>query len=460
MKHLYLLILSFLIIGSTLAQEVRSGDFENWVKRESYSLEDFNTFGEVKRSEDSEVGSYAIRLENIDNPVDDQFGLITNAQIGDKILGGQAYDESPLSLRFFAKYDLATGDAAQVLTLFKLNGNIIGSASVFLEGSSNDTFLKFSVPIVWQVSALPDTVVFVAASRDLDEDTVNGNGFVILDDIHFTTISKRHKELNNGDFENWSANGVEVPKDWFTVDDFYAELGFPTPYPLVSKSTDAHGGKYSMLLRNIEQANDFAPGIAASVLDMSRIEKPGFPVNRNWKFLEGWYKYETNGDDSMNVNVVMYKLGVPISLGMKQSNKSVSDWTYFTVPLTYLTDLVIADSATLILASCNPDEARSGDTKLWIDDLKFTDNPLSVFERTRHKLGVYPNPFEGDIQLDGIDQITGTEFQLINVNGVVVQQGIIGKNKEIAVRSDLNRGVYFLNLNGEKIKFSKMLMKK
>jgi len=460
MKKLSALLPILLFQFISLAQSIPSGDFEDWVERDNFKLDSFTSFGEVSRSNDAHEGNYALRLDNIDNPNGDRSGFIANASIGMNIEGGQAYDEAPLSMRFYAKYDLAVGDIGQIVSLFLLNGNIIGSARIDLEGSTNDTFLKFSVPIQWAISAIPDTMVVIMASRDLDEDTVAGDGYLIVDDFHFATITHRDKDLANGDFESWSSEGNMAPRNWFTTDDFLAGLGVQPPHALASRSTDAHAGMYSLHLRNAQVGTEVFPGVAGSVQSFEGLEKPGFPVNRNWKYLEGWYKYQSSGADSLTMTVGMFKLGVPLALGIHKSNKSVSDWTYFSVPLTYFTNLVVADSATVVLTSSNPEKANDGNTQLWVDDLKFTDSPLNVYDRSANKLKFYPNPFTDQIVLEGVNKIDGARYQLIGIDGKIVEEGEISNQKVIQVDKSLPNGVYLLNLNSDRIKLSKMLIKK
>ena len=203
MKKLFGLLLALLVgFFANAQQNIPNGNFEDWGVHKTDVLDTWVVSGTVNPSNDAYSGSKSIRLENKASAK--TRGFITSGPfVGNRLLG-VPYDEQPLSIRFRAKYDLALGDQAQMACLFSYKGNTIAYAGLTIEGSSNDTFSYFSVPITWTVSTNPDSVALALSSLNLETQEFNGDGYIIFDDLHFATISTRNKAIPNGDFENWT----------------------------------------------------------------------------------------------------------------------------------------------------------------------------------------------------------------------------------------------------------------
>lgn len=459
MKNLICCCLSFLLVQFVHAQNIPNGDFENWIDRTSVSLAHFNVLGDVQQTTDRTEGNFAIKLTNTKTPgSDDNFGLLANAQISSNLNGGHPYDEAPLSFRFDAKYDLAIGEAAQLVAALKLNGNIIATAQIFLEGNSGDTFTRFSVPINYQISAIPDTVIILASSKDLEEDTIVGNGYVILDDMHFASFTTRDKALMNGGFELWDTAKRPVPDEWTTTDDFLAGFGLGFDSKSVTKVSGREQGSAVMMKSVPLSRSENVAGIVGTAKNVEGFERPNFPVDRNWKYMRGHYKYNNGGADSAYIAIGMFKAGVPIAFEAFTIGDNANNWTEFSIPIQYLAPQIIADSATVILASANPDEVKSASSVLTVDDLMFSDNGLGYVDLNKNRLKIFPNPVEDVITWEGIKFSEEVQFQIIDGQGKVCQEGILDNNKIQC--SELKPGVYWLNLNGKEIRTSKMILKK
>ncbi|MCB9245217.1 MAG: T9SS type A sorting domain-containing protein [Flavobacteriales bacterium] len=458
-KFSVLIFFAWVALAHVQAQSVPSNGFEEWDDRERVELDDYVIAGLVDRTGDATAGSYAIRLENkrVENG-SDLSGIVTNAILDDKSYsGGEPYDEAPLSMRFYAKYELAVGDKAEVISIFLLNGAVLGIANIELEGRS-DTFTRFSVPINWQISAIPDTVVLIISSRDLETDTVAGDGYLIIDDLHYATISRRDRALRNGDFERWTSNERKVPKGWFTVDDVIETSGNLGIAPLVTQSTEKHGGSYSLKLQNRREFGQLFPGVAATGNDPNDFERPAFPVTRNWKYLEAWYRYNPEGGDSMAIIVGMFRQGIPIGLTLFKSAKVNSEWTYLSVPLSYFTNLVTADSAVLMVGSSNPDAPRGEGSTLFIDDMRFSDSPVGLTEEQFNRIQVYPNPAKELVILKGLENDRVVPYAIYDLQGRFVAKGFSNPQHEIALPPQIGAGIYQLHLFGHQGAISKKLI--
>lgn len=450
MKHITFIALLFGSLAIANAQNIPSGDFESWTVRDEVSLDSFTSAGLVARTTDAYSGQYAVRMDNKIIDGEHATSFVTNGvPVENNVLGGQAYDEAPLSMRFFAKYDLATGDHADIVGIFKLNGSPIAIVNVEVEGSSADTFVRYSVPINWQVSAIPDTFVMLMSSKDLDTDTINGDGYLIVDDVHFVNIGKRTKPLHNGDFEHWVQGDREVPTGWFTIDDVFAESSLPGLPRLVEKTSDAHGGNSALSLSNYGSGRDVLPGIALTGNSRKNLEKPAFKVSKNWKFIEGWYKYNSHNGDSARVMAGLFAMGVPIGLVQWGAGSSVNQWTYFSAELDYFTNLVTADSATVAVMAANPDKPRGGETELIVDDLKFTDHPVGVKDIATPRMAVYPNPVRSDIYIALPDGADVNSYRIFDMTGKEVEGGSLTDGRHIQLSSELKAGNYLLQVQGE-----------
>ncbi len=455
-KKILLIVLATLIIDYSYAQNIPNGDFETWSNVSSYTPAPWITAGRVSRTADAYEGSHAIKLENIKSENSQSF--VANGAFGGNGITGAPYDEQPLSMRFWAKYNLAIGDKAQIVALFTLNGGYIASASFTLEGNSADTFGYFSIPIQWQISTLPDSVAVIFSSLELDSNNVSGDGYVIIDDFHFASISTRNKALSNGDFNTWAETKVERLDNWFTTDDFLEQLGGARPSPsIVTKTNMGRSGTIGIELTSREVSNDTFPGVIFTGRSLDEVERPAFKISEKWKFIEGYYQYESVNGDSAFITAALFKFGLPIAYLQAAIITEQSSYTYFAFPITYQID-VVPDSATIFISNANPDNPRGVGTRLLIDDLKFSNQNLGVFDLNFNKLTVYPNPFKDEIRISGIDRLDDATYNVLDATGRVFRSGDVERNMTIDMR-DAGTGLYFLQIEGRYIQTNKILLK-
>ena len=456
MKRTIGFLAATLAFSTVFAQNIPNSNFEDWGFTSTNVLEGWTVAGNVSGTDNSHSGSKAIRLDN--DAVNETPGFVASGPFNGTELGKVAYDEQALSVRFWANYDLALGDQAQVAVLFYFKGNIIGTAGLYIEGSSADTFRRFSIPINWHVSTNPDSVAYVLSSKDLENDTYNGDGHVIIDDFHFATISTRNREVPNGDFENWMEEKHPHLNGWFTSDEFLLELTGLAPSPaLVSESSDGRSGTKALELTSRQVGDDIIGGIAFTGKDISALERPGFAISDRWKYFEGYYKYNPVNGDTAFLGAVLFKNGQEIGGAELYITGSNSSYTYFAEEIQY-GSADVPDSAFVFVASCNPDEPRGDGSSLILDDLKFSDWNASVFNLDVNKLRVYPNPFNDRIRITGPEQIYGATYEVVDVVGHTTHSGILRHNIELDFTHNLP-GIYVLHLTGRHINSSKIIVK-
>ncbi|MFT5512007.1 MAG: hypothetical protein ACI8SE_000401 [Bacteroidia bacterium] len=457
MKRSINLLLALLVVTVGYTQQnIPNGNFEDWGDHETEVLDNWDVSGNATSSTDAYSGSKSLRLDNTSN--NKTRGFVTSGPfIGNK-LTGVPYDEQPLSVRFRAKYNLALGDKAQVACLFSFKGNTIAYAGLDIEGTSNDTFAYFSIPITWSMSTNPDTVAIAISSLNLESQEFNGDGYIIIDDFHFASISTRNKALSNGDFEKWTIKKRDDLTSWYTSDDYLYELaGYVFPTPLAAQSNKGRSGTKAVELTTQELNGDLISGIILVGSSLLDFERPSFPINNKWKYLEGYYQYKPVNGDTAFFSAVMYKSGIPIGGAQFNVTNTTSSYTYFAQEITYFANLV-PDSATIFIASSNPDESRGNGSWLLLDDIKFSDNNSSIFDLNLNRLTVYPNPFTSVIHLAGIDQMLGADYMIVDVLGKPVTSGILTRNLSIDLSDQLS-GIYVVHITGKHVKTTKILIK-
>lgn len=93
--------------------------------------------------------------------------------------------------------------------------------------------------------------------------------------------------------------------------------------------------------------------------------------------------------------------------------------------------------------------ALSGTTSNWVGS-----STLSVRDVSNNSsFSIVPNPAEKEIKISGLKQKTA--YKIFNAAGDLVKTGNVEKENNIILVSELNTGIYFINLDNEKIKFIK-----
>ncbi|MDG1720481.1 MAG: hypothetical protein P8I31_04420, partial [Bacteroidia bacterium] len=188
MKYLIILLCFLNAVFFVNAQNIPNGDFEKWRVRDHFKPTGMTcTVRNSERTLDAKEGQYAIKLSNTYVP--NSRGYRSYALNVDNVNGydGVAFHGDPLSLCFWAKYDLAAGDTARVYAVFREKGTYKGKVDFRFTGSSNDEWVRYSVPIEWSSSRNADSVwINLYSYADYG---VDGDGFVIFDDIHFTNLN-------------------------------------------------------------------------------------------------------------------------------------------------------------------------------------------------------------------------------------------------------------------------------
>jgi hypothetical protein len=443
-----LLVFAFCLIAAPLLAQIPNYEFEEWESREIANPENWVLGGNASITSDASDGSKAIRLEN--KLATNTFGYVANTVLEQPLRGGQAYSDNPLVLRIDAKYDLAAGDLAKCIMLMQTAGNTIATVELDLNGNSGDTFTRFRVPIQWVVNTLPDTVFFAMASNDFAS-PINGDGYVIIDNLSFETFGNAKDPITNPSFEEVSTNTIVYPQGWYTSDLFVLdELGMPSESQAVSSSTESHYGK-SMLLQNTTINGGILVGLAITGQSFSTDFPPAFELVSKPSYLQGYYKFQPDNNDTGQIGVFLYKNGSLVGMGQLGFVSKVDEIRYFTVPINYFG--LTPDSASILVSCSNLERPRGSQTKLWVDKLSFT-NSIASKPKWQQDTRLYPNP-----ATDCIKVSSSNPYQSFTVTNSCGEQVLSSLNKTLDV-SSLASGVYYISCrNNEKtviLKFVKL----
>jgi hypothetical protein len=420
--NLLILALCLSLLGHA---QIPNGSLDNWTTESLLQLDEWNSIGNASLSTDATEGNYSVRLENtLDNGV---FGLITNADLQQDLTGGQDYTDIPLTMSFAVKYDLAQGDAAKVLAIFSVQGQPLGLVDYTITGNSGDSFQYINYPIQWATQVKPDTVIVLVSSIDPDNSDFNGDGYLIIDDIKFKNISIEKDSVDNPSFESWSSFEVPHPVDWYTTDRLILdEGGAAVNFESAINPPHRQSGAGAIRLRNFEIDGQLAPGAAVTGNTTLGIDKPTFPVSEKWTYLHGLYKYKPTDGDKALIAATFFANGALIGAAQFRIEDSTSgdDYVYFSAEVQYVAPGT-PDSATVILASADLQNPKGDSTKLWVDNLSFTNHTAGLKGLETTAVKVYPNPAQTSISISAQGSLD--KIEVYNQWGQVIYSGQEGR---------------------------------
>ena len=443
MKYLIILLCFLNAVFFVNAQNIPNGDFEKWRVRDHFKPTGMTcTVRNSERTLDAKEGQYAIKLSNTYVP--NSRGYRSYALNVDNVNGydGVAFHGDPLSLCFWAKYDLAAGDTARVYAVFREKGTYKGKVDFRFTGSSNDEWVRYSVPIEWSSSRTADSVwINLYSYADYG---VDGDGFVIFDDIHFTNLNDRQKDIFNNGFEDWQNIGVNYPTGWKPLDlavyERYSSFLYE-PTVLNITDSDVFMGESSLLIKNAYSNSSGGTRYGYCFLGIEKNDyyTPHFPID-TFKYLQGYYKYFPDGDDTARINLRTW------GKGKYKSNdnfylSAASDWTFFAFPINYYTSPITADSAGLIFYSGKTDSVRGPNSSLYLDNLELVMQPKSLGISTLiEEVFIYPNPFQRSIIIKSNEINT---LDIYNTLGKLIATHRIFVGDNMLDLVELPTGIYY-----------------
>ena len=301
-----------------------------------------------------------------------------------------------------------------------------------------------------------------------------------------TGMATAQSQLENSGFEQWedilAAEGdtIREPVNWSSLKSSDDPMLIAWAPDVCKRSSDAHSGNYSIELTNIN-AIIVANGIAtngrihphlttslAYIFTDTVDNQWNTPLTARPDSMVGWFKYTPQGDDTLQVKVVLHQgfgkqpdaeytdnwIGVaeytsPLNTG--------SEWIRFSAPFTYFSD----NNPQYVLVVLNSGSGYSpveGSITLF-DDLKMIYNSPPTF------MDMHKNPagfiYAIDYQFLVIEGMEDARFQSIKIHdltGKLVWAGsITGKQVDIS-SANLRKGIYLVTLAGNSNVFSQKIM--
>jgi hypothetical protein len=218
----------------------------------------------------------------------------------------------------------------------------------------------------------------------------------------------------------------------------------------VVQSTDAQSGDLSARFFTMwsDNTSEFVPATLNSL--------PA-PVTEQHSSLNGFFKGTSVNGDVLAINLLLYSDGNISGTGYFSTAETTSDWTSFSVPITYVGSTP-TEAYIYIIVGSESGDANEG-TEYLIDNLTWDGASAihHVQSLTAHKL--YPNPSSGhlNVQFD-LPADDHLAFFLTTLQGRVVQQAdarlfAAGENSLQFNTSTLPPGMYIVQATGEKYGF-------
>ncbi len=443
MKYIIFITLTLNAFFFVSGQNIPNGDFENWRVRDHFKLPSVtSTVRNAERTIDAKEGQYALKLSNTYVP--NSRGYRSYAINYD----GVDFNGEPLSMCFWSKYNLAQGDTARVYAVFREKGVYKGKIDFRFTGSSNNEWVRYSVPIEWSSSRTADSIwIYLYSYADYG---VDGDGFVIFDDIHFTNLNERQEDILNHGFEDWENIGVNYPAGWRSVDlisyeQYYSFLYEPTVLNITN--SDVFMGSSSLLIKNAysNSNGNLRYGYCYLGTENNDYYTPHFPID-TFKYLQGYYKYLPDGDDTARINLRSW------SKGRYSSNdnfylSSANEWTFFAFPINYYSSTLAPDSAGIIFYSGKTDSVRGPNSSLYLDNIELVMQPKSLgINSLDENASIYPNPFSISITIESTENNT---VDIYNTLGKQLTTYEIIQGKNTLHLASLPSGIYYLKTRNQ-----------
>lgn len=449
-----ILFLSMLISLSLLAfseSDIPNNSFENWDSTITSIPINYDMYMGISKQTNSYSGDFACKL--INDAIKRNPGIVSFGQSEDGItfFGGTPYSQKPDSIKMFIKYSISTTDTARLLINFKKDGVIISNLLTSLPcGTSND-FVVFKKAL--NIPSTPDTVLFFIVNGDFTIDNSwNSSNWIIIDDITFYGINGNTitQQLPNNSFEDWDISKYYSLQNWGNSNERALE-----------RVQGSHGN-YGLLIQNILSNNDTIYGNVNTIKSGNNNFnwKPTFKLTQTYDSLSIDFKYLPENNDSMRINVSLWKNNIPVGFSEFSTGETVSNWTTKKI-FVFKQNGVIPDSATILISAYSTignNNKPKGNSKLYIDNINFFNSIATTINSNNNlcsNINIFPNPVNTISKIYyNIDKKENVSIEIFDITGKLLQT-VLNENKEAGNyevninASELNKGIYLCRLKTE-----------
>lgn len=181
----------------------------------------------------------------------------------------------------------------------------------------------------------------------------------------------------------------------------------------------------------------------------SPVVKLGYPFSQRKDSLGFFARYQPVGVDTAFAQVIFYKRNTQrdtIAIGYTKITATSGNFDLKYVVMNYNQNFPITtlpDSALIIFSSSLPAGAQIGST-LWVDDLKWGTINTGINETIQNdEIRVSPNPANEYVTIDLGNTIKVTRFEILDMNGKLVEQFNVNSKIETIGVGHLANGIYF-----------------
>ena len=450
--------------------ELPNWDFEQWepdtlLLPATWNILNDSTFQQVA----GQASNYALQISATNFAI---LGFVGDGnQSGmPRFLGGCPFTERPDSIIFHLNYSLNPLDSAMFLVQMRNGDSIIVGKFFFITGNSGGNFQRIAFPLTYLSTLVPDSIVLGFSTFNAMSPIPNDHSqnFMTLDNISFSPSSAA---ICNFDFENWLVFPYDDLKQWYYTKTLFINPDDINASHRVLKTEGVEPDGFGVELKNITYTNLLLSSDLSNNpnKDFFGGNLHGTPVSRRYQYLNGYYKYESVIEDSLFIEVAMFKNGVAIGHGGFITGNNTSTYTVFDMPVTYYDETTVPDSAIIYLRNNNYG-VPAGFSTLTVDRLSF-DGLWGVLSDTtgienipvsENKVRVFPNPAQHSFVAEFSGDNTSTALLLLtDINGRTLRQSVFpaGQTRLSIDVADMDAGLYFLKiLSGDKIFNSKIVV--
>ena len=266
-------------------------------------------------------------------------------------------------------------------------------------------------------------------------------------------------QIPNSGFENWVGGDPSIPEGWITNNASPA-------YTPILRTDVAHTGQYAVYLRMVYFGSLVVPPF---------MQSNAFPVSEYHGSIQGYYQfYPFEDTEVLYIAAWFSEGGQLVGAGVIDIGTPASTYTAFNIPIEYIGDSVVPDSAYIWIGIA--DTSVTGPTQAagyaYVDELSLGP-PTSVqeissiipenFEMKQN----YPNPFNPSTTIEySLPEASYVDLKVYDILGnevttLVSEEQTAGTYRADFTSSNLSSGFYIARLMvGNQVKTVKMSLLK
>ena len=357
------------------------------------------------------------------------------------ITGGIPFAARPDSIILHARYDIASGDNALILLLLRKNGVLFDTVILPLSGSTSGNWVTLELPITYNSSQTPDSLVIGLISTNPFSASPNPHNVLAIDDITFVGTNILLPDWN---FEQWDSVTIEIPRYWSTGS---AQISTVNTVQ-IAQSPDVESGRSALLLAGGENME------VGNITNDAYYNSPAFPVADRHNTFNGYFKYFPVGGDTLRVNLQMFSAGVSIgSMGLVIDTE-LSAYTALSADINYGVPSTVPDSANLQIQISNRSGSH-GASRAYIDALSFDGFSVAtaISASPSNSLNgisllIYPNPANSAVTLEW-EQGQKSHVEVFDLQGRPLYAIWVNSSRAEVNINELSAGVYIARVTND-----------